>query len=90
MQTIYLNCIKDKSYITKNVMEVHFLFIFLFFSFCSDKEFAELFNFVYSANHLNNLFKNLSTYNEHSMANEDSCNDNEIKFFHNVNNQLTI
>ena len=62
------------------------------FSSCSDKKFAELFNFYisnlsYSANHLNNLFKNLSTYNEHPIANIDSCNDNEINFFHNVNDQ---
>ena len=40
------------------------LFTFLF-SFCSDKEYAELFDFddsnlFYFANHLNNLFKNLS------------------------------
>ena len=56
------------------------------FSSCSDKEFAELFDFgisnlSYSANHLNNLFKNLSTYNEHPITNKDSCNDNEINFF---------
>ena len=64
------------------------------FSSCSDKEFAELFDFgisnlSFSDNHLNNLFKNLSTYeyNEHPIANEDSCNDNEINFFHNINDQ---
>ena len=62
------------------------------FSSCSDKEFAELFDFnnfnlFYSASNLNDLFKNISTYNEHSIANEDSCNSNEINFFHNVNDQ---
>ena len=29
----------------------------------------------------------LSTYNEHPIANEDYCNDNEINFFHNANDQ---
>ena len=62
------------------------------FSSFSDKEFAELFDFdisnlSYSANHLNNLFKNLSTYNEHPIANENSCNGNEINFFQNVYDQ---
>ena len=62
------------------------------FSFCSDKEFAELFDFgnsnlFYSAKNLNDLFKNISTYNEHSIANQDSCNGNEINFFQNVDDQ---
>ena len=62
------------------------------FSSCSDKEFAELFDFgnsnlFYSANNLNDLFKNISTYNEHSIANEHSCNGNKINFFDHVNAQ---
>ena len=62
------------------------------FSSCSDKEFAELFDFgnsnlFYSAKNLNDLFKNISTYNEHSIANQDSCNGNEINFFQNVDDQ---
>ena len=93
LQTIHLNCIKDKFCITKNMLWKCTFCSFTFpFSSCSNKEFAELFDFnisnlSYSANHLNNLFKNLSTYNEHPIANEDSCNDNEINFFHNVNDQ---
>ena len=43
--------------------------------------------FFYYANHLNNIFENLSKCNEHSIANEDSCNGNEINFFHNVYDQ---
>ena len=59
-------------------------------SSCSDKKFAELFDFdnsnlFYCTNHLNNLFKNLSKYNEYSIANQDSCNGNEINFFLNAN-----
>ena len=86
LQTIHINCIKDKFSITKNMLWKCTFCSFTFpFSSCSDKEFAELFDFgnsnlFYSANHLNNLFKNLSTYNEHSIA-------NEINFFHNVNDQ---
>ena len=67
-------------------MEVHFFFFTFPFSSCSDKEFAELFHFgnsnlFYSAKNLDDLFKNISTYNEHSLANQDSCNGNEINFF---------
>ena len=56
------------------------------FSSCSDKEFAELFDFgnsslFYSSKNLNDLFKNISTCNEHSIANQGSCNGNEINFF---------
>ena len=56
------------------------------FSFYSDKDFAKLFkfgtsNFIYSARNLNDLFKSISTYSE------DSCNGNEINFFHNVDDQ---
>ena len=62
------------------------------FRSCSDKEFAELFDFgnsnlLYSSKNLNDLFKNISTYNEHSIANQDSCNVNEINFFQNVDDQ---
>ena len=66
LQTIYFNCIKDKFCITKNMLWKCTFCSFIFpFSSCSDKEFAELFDFdisnlFYSANHLNNLFKNLS------------------------------
>ena len=92
LQIIHLNCIKDKFCITKNIWKCIFCSFTFPFSSCSDKEFAKLFDFgisnlSYLANHLNNLFKNLSTYNEHPIANEDSCNDNEINFFHNVNDQ---
>ena len=90
LQTIHLNCIKDKFCIIKNMLWKCTFCSFRFpFSSCSDKEFVELFDFgitnlFYSANH---LIKNLFTYNEHPIANEDSCNDNEINFFHNVNDQ---
>ena len=93
LQTIHLNCIKDKFSMTKNMLWKCTFCSFTFpFSSSSDKEFAELFDFgisnlSYFANHVNNLLKNLSTYNEHHIANEDYCNDNEINFFHNVNDQ---
>ena len=62
LQTIHLNCIKDKFCITKNMLWKCTFCSFTFpFSSCSNKEFAELFDFnisnlSYSANHLNNLF----------------------------------
>ena len=93
LQTIYLNCIKDKYCITKNMQWKYTFCSFTFpFSSCSDKEFAELFDFgnsnlFYSAKNLNDLFKNISTYNKHSIANQDSCNGNEINFFQNVDDQ---
>ena len=91
LQTIHLNCIKDKYCITKNMQWKCTFCSFTFpFSSCSDKEFAELFDFgnsnlFYSAKNLNDLFKNISTYNEHSITNQDSCHGNEINFFQNVN-----
>ena len=68
LQTIHLNCSKDKFCITKNMLWKCTFCSFTFpFSSCSDKEFAELCDFdisnlSYSANNLNNLFKNLSTF----------------------------
>ena len=55
-------------------MEVHFCSFTFPFNSCSDKEFAKLFDFgnsklFYSAKNPNDLFKNISTYNEHSIAN---------------------
>ena len=67
MQTVHLNYIENKSYMTKNMLWKCIVCLFTFlFNFCSDKEYAELFdfdnsNFFYVANYLNNLFKNLFT-----------------------------
>ena len=44
-------------------------------------------NLFYSVKNRNDLFKNISTYNEQSIANQDSCNGNEINFFQNVDDQ---
>ena len=66
LQTIHLNCIKNKFCIPKNMQwkSTFCSFTFPFIS-CSVKEFAELFDFgnfnlFYSAKNLNDLFKNIS------------------------------
>ena len=63
LQTFHLNCIKDKYCITKNMQWKCTFCSFTFpFSSCSDKEFAELFDFgnsnlFYSAKNLNDYSK---------------------------------